>query len=214
MFSKSLFAQNEFNVKYENPTSKLGEGLLKLNHRNKSEIQFYNDSQLNSRFNAWNPQEPSQKLYPKFYELDYGICDFICTEIGSNYYKVLINYEEEKYVPKTNGWSFISWKKLIENSYGVTRKKENRTKNHLRKKPSEDSEIIPLEIKTHENFCVIQLANDWINVQHDCIYATDEYMNFEGEPCANYIEKCGNEKIGWMRWKEEGNLLVGIYLQP
>ena len=187
---------------------------MKLSYENKSEVQFYNDSQLNSRFNAWNPQEPSQKQYPKFYELDYGIYDFICTEIGSNYYKVLINYEEEKYVPKTNIWSFTSWKKLIENSYGVSRKKENRTNNHLRKEPAKDSEVIPLEIKTHENFCVIQLVDDWINVQYDCIYATDEYMDHEGEPCSSYIEKCGSEKIGWLRWQDKGDLLVGIYLQP
>ena len=154
------------------------------------------------------------EIYPKFYELDYGACDFVCLEATENYFKILIGFNKVKYVKRSNSWTLITWKDLLENSFGVTRKRDSRESNKLRSSNSEDSLEIPLELKTHENFCVISLEGDWLKVKYDCIYATDKYMEFEGEPCSVYIDKCENDKIGWIKWKEKGELLVQIYLRP
>jgi hypothetical protein len=206
--------QDDFKVKYENPTNQLGIGLIRLDYSKKPTVGIYNDSNFSSKYDQWNSEAANMEIYPKFYELDYGVCDFVCLEVNENYYKILIGYNQAKYIKVADYWRLTTWKNLIEESFGVTRKRDSRVSNKLRSSKSEESSEIALELKTHENFCVNSLEGSWLNVKYDCIYATDKYIEFEGQPCINYIDKCDNNKIGWIKWKEEGELLVQIYLRP
>jgi len=211
------FAQDQdekFRIKYENPTEELGMGLLKLDYLSQPIIEIFNDSKLESKYANWDTNLPTIEIYPKFYEFDYGICDFILLEATDTYYKVLIGFNKVKYVKPSKFWRLITWKGLIESSFGVTRKRDSRVTNKLRSLKSENSPEIPLELKIHENFCVNSLEDSWLNVKYDCIYATDEYDEFEGLPCFEYIDKCDDNRVGWIKWKQDGELLVEIYLLP
>lgn len=203
-----------FQVKYENSTKQLGIGLLKLNFDKQRSIEIFDDPNFSNKYAEWDSESPNKEIHPKFYELDYGICDFVCLEETKNYYKVLIGFDQIKYVKVSSSWSLTSWKNLIENSFGVTRKRESRVSNKLRTSKSDNSEEIPLELKIHENFCVNSLEDSWLNVKYDCIYATEQYSEFEGQSCFEYIDKCDNSKTGWIKWKQGGELLIQIYLMP
>ncbi len=214
---KIVYAEESegFQMKYENPTKQLGIGLLKLNYYQKSKVNFYEDPTLTKLVTTWDIEKPTKEIYPKYYELDYGACDFILLEETSNYFKVLVGYENIRFVKKENHWAVNSWYNRISESYGVTRKRDKREGNKLRVKADDNTEEIYIELKVHENFCVIAVEKEWIKVQYDCIYASEKYTNdFEGEPCSNYIQECGSEKIGWLRWQKDGELLIDIYLQP
>ncbi|WP_211344328.1 hypothetical protein [Flavivirga rizhaonensis] len=205
---------NNFHIKYENPTSQLGLGLLILDYYNLPIIEIYNDKNLIDKFIDWDSNKPDVDIYPKFYELDYGHCDFVLLESTKTYHKILVGLNKVKYVKNSKHWNFISWTELITNSFGVTRKRNSRESNKLRISKSDNSKEIPIELKTHENFCVNQLKDNWVNVKYDCIYATDQYIDYEGEPCSNYIDKCPDNKTGWIMWKKDGELLIQIYLRP
>ncbi len=202
-----------FQVKFENPTKLLGIGLLKLGYER--EINFYEDPGLSRPAATWIIEEPTEKIYPKYYEIDYGICEFILLEQGPGYFKVLVGYETEWYVKRDDNWIVESWQNRISGSYGVTRKRDKRAENKLRVKADDNSQEINIELKVHENFCVIAVEGEWLKVQYDCIYASEQYMTeFEGMPCSSYIQECGSEKIGWLRWQKDDVLLIDIYLQP
>jgi hypothetical protein len=213
-----IFGQNhdveEFKVKYENLTIRLGMGLLKLDYSKEQKVEIFNDSKFDSKYADWDSEQPNMEIYPKFYELDYGICDFVCLEVSNNYYKILIGFNQVKYVKPSGSWKLTTWKDLIENSFGVTKKRDSRVANKLRISKSDDSDEISLELKTHENFCVKTLEGNWLNVKYDCIYATDEYMEFEGQPCFKYIDNCDNDNVGWIKWRHNNELLVQINLNP
>lgn len=205
---------DEFKIKYENPTKQLGIGLLKLDYSKQPTVGIFNDSSFTSKYDQWNSEGANMEIYPKFYELDYGICDFVCLEVTKTYYKILIGYNQVKYVKISDSWNLSTWQELIENSFGVARKREKRDLNKLRSSNSDNSAEIPLELKVHENFCVISLEGSWLNVKYDCIYATDKYLEYEGKPCSEYIDKCEDNKVGWIKWKQNGELLIQIYLRP
>ena len=124
------------------------------------------------------------EIYPKFYELDYGIYDFVCLEITEAYYKIEAGASGIKYVKASEAWTFTSWKDLIERSFGVSRKAAWKGTNPLRSEKSEDSPEVPFEPKRFDQFC------------------------------ADYIDKCDDGKTGWIKWRYGSDLLIQIFLKP
>ena len=203
-----------FKVKYENKTDYLGIGLLKLNYHKYPRVDVFMDPELTLRYDELRDGGANMEIYPKFYELDYGIYDFVCLEITEAYYKIEAGASGIKYVKASEAWTFTSWQDLIERSFGVSRKAAWRGTNPLRSEKSEDSPEVPFEPKRFDQFCVIRLEGDWIKVKYDCLYGTDEFDAFGGQPCANYIDKCEEGKTGWIRWRYGSDLLIQIFLRP
>ena len=203
---------------YDNDVSTLGIGIVIAPEK----FDIYDDSLLTSKsasYDIYNVDESKINICPKFFKPDYGIMHFICIDSTEKAYKVLINYDESKYLPKTKTYVFKSWPDYINESYGV-RRLSFEDKNFsvpnlqqpLRKSPSKNADTLAIP-SGYEMFCPAEIKGDWLRVKFDCFY-NDEGNKHEGEPCHNYIDQCKNPVSGWLRWRDGNKLLIDIFLQP
>lgn len=179
--------EQDRNCSYDNQVSSLGIGLIIT----PSKFEIYNDSLLNDKFASWDMNQDEKKnLYSKFFKPEYGIMHFICIANNRKAYKVLVNYSEIKYLPKTKYYDFKTWADYINQSFGICRNNNtirNNSQNHpLRKKPDINSDTLAIP-KGPELFCPVEIKGDWIKVKYDCFY-NDDNNPYEDEPCFNCIE--------------------------
>ena len=204
----------DHNCSYDNQVSSLGIGLI----ISPSRFEIYNDSLLNDKIASWDMYKDEGKinLCSKLFKPDYGIMHFVCIAKSEKAYKVLVNFSEIKYLPKTKNYDFKTWDEYISQSFGIRRLINNKgdfSKNYsLRIKPNDNADTLVIP-KGHELFCPMEIKGDWIKVRYDCFY-NDENNSYEGEPCHNYIDKCKNPLTGWLRWRQENQLLIDIFLMP
>jgi len=199
---------------YDNEVASLGIGLIIA----PSTFEIFNDSLLTEKIASWDMYEGESKisLCSKFFKPDYGIMHFVCLAKSEKAYKVLVNYSDMMYLPKNKNYDFKTWEEYIAQSFGIRRltyhNDDITIKHPLRIKPNDkaDTLVIP---NGQELFCPMEIKGDWIKVNYDCFY-NDENNSFEGEPCHNYIDKCKNPLTGWLRWRQENQLLIDIFLMP
>jgi hypothetical protein len=202
------------NCSYDNQVSSLGIGLIIAPQK----FEIYNDSLLSNKIASWDMYEDESKINicSKFFKPDYGIMHFVCIAKSEKAYKVLVNFSDVKYLPKTKKYEFKTWDEYISQSYGIRRLlNENgdvSKKYTLRIKPEDNSDTLAIP-NGLELFCPMKIEGDWIKVRYDCFY-NEENNSYEGEPCHNYINKCKNPLTGWLRWRKENHLLIDIFLMP
>jgi len=195
---------------YNNDVSSLGIGLVMAPEK----FVLFNDSLLTDTFakvDMYGENMDKSPACSKFYKPDYGIMHFVCLDKTKTAFRIINDKTDVKYLPKTEGYNFITWEKYILSSFGIRRitNKTDKAINDqpLRKQPgSTDTVAIP---KGLEMFCPVKLQGDWLQVKYDCFY-NDENSKHEGEPCSIYISKCKNPETGWIRWREGNKLLIDI----
>jgi len=159
------------NCSYDNQVASLGFGLIIAPQK----FEVYNDSLLSDKTASWDmyKDESNITICSKFYKPDYGIMHFVCLAKGEKAYKVLVNYSDIKYLPKTNNYVFENWEEYIVQSYGIRRiTKDNGDipiNNPLRMKPENDADTLVIP-KGQELFCPMEIKGDWVKVRYDCFY--------------------------------------------
>ena len=199
---------------FDNQVSSLGIGLVIAPPK----FDVYDDSLLAVKYGSWDMYENSDeiKFCSKFFKPDYGIMHFVCIGKTNKAYKILVNYSDIKYLPKTKDYNFKTWNEYLLQSYGIRRlttETDGISVNFpLRILPNENADtlIIP---KGYEMFCPMEIKGDWVQVKYDCFYNEDNNPH-ETEPCHNFIDNCKNSLTGWLRWRQENNLLIDIFLMP
>lgn len=200
---------------YDNEVSILGLGLIIA----PSEFEMFNDSLLSDTYalvDIYSNDKTDLNICSKYFQPDYGIMHFICLSVTNQSYKVLINYSDVKFLPRTKAYEFITWNNYILQSFGVRRLRTKTggisSNQPLRKSDNDTTETLTIP-QGHELFCPIEVKGDWLKVTYDCFY-NDENNVFEGEPCHNYIAKCQNPLLGWLKWKQDNKILIDIFLMP
>ncbi|MDB5272952.1 MAG: hypothetical protein JWO58_1319 [Chitinophagaceae bacterium] len=198
---------------FDEKTSSLGIGLVIAPEK----LVLYEDSSLLNEFMNCDMNSGDvkrKKICCKFFKPDYGIMHFVCLDETALSYKVLINYDEVKYLPKS--YAFKTWEDYILESFGIRRILPEENPNEpilsLHKLPNVHSESLALP-KGHELFCPMKVEGDWAKVKYDCFY-NNENNDHEGEPCYSYIKECKEPLVGWLRWKQNNKLLIDIFLMP
>jgi hypothetical protein len=213
LISNIAFGQCE----YSNSTTELGIGLVgydNYNHRIPI-FEVFNDSELTDKFCSWNIYDESNEspFCAKYHKPDYGIAQVVVLDSLDKSYKVLVNEQDIKYVPKNINYVFWSWEEYLTESHGIRRKIENIDfKNQqVRHQPNNSAEPVKLPDEKFELFCVLEVKGDWIKVKYDCFYNTSQNRH-EGMPCSTYIGECTNSATGWLRWKIGNEITVDIFL--
>lgn len=199
---------------YDNPVVSLGIGLVIAGPI----VEIYNDSLLTSKLDSFDmytiDENTKINICSKYYKPDYGIMHFVCLKEHNNCFKVLVNYSTIYYLPKTKDNTFKTWEAYILDAHGISRVTDEEIvlPQPLRKKPAVQSDtlIIPNGL---EMFCPIEIKGDWVKVKYDCFYNLNENP-YEGEPCHEFINKCKNPVTGWLQWKSNNKILIGIFLIP
>ncbi len=157
------------------------------NHSN----QIYKDAKLKTKIKT-------KGIYPFFYKPDYGLYHFICLEKTDSYYKILINDNEEAFIPNNKDFIFKTWESILIGA-SVGRKDK---KHSIHEKHSISSKII-------ENNCELEAMQ------------VEEIMEIKGEywvfvifddDCDPYLDNSKNTKHGWIKWRTKDKLLVELFL--
>lgn len=202
---------------YSNSTTELGIGLVEYdNYNHRTPIfEVFNDPELTDKFCSWNIYDESNEspFCAKFHKPDYGIVQVVVLDSLDKSYKVLVNEQDIKYVPKSINYVFWSWEEYLTESHGIRRKIENIDfKNqHVRQQPNNSAEPVKLPDEKFELFCVLEVKGDWIQVKYDCFYNTTQNPH-EGMPCSTYIDECTNSATGWIRWRIGNEITIDIFL--
>lgn len=200
---------------YDNEVSMLGIGLVIA----PAKFEVFNDSLLSKRWITGDMSAGDtilDRVCPKFNKPDYGIMHFVCVAKTPESYRILINYKEVKYLPKTTTYVFKTWEAYIMESYGVARStSESETafrSQALKTAPDDAADTLAIPAG-RELFCPVQLQGDWLQVKYDCFY--NEVDNpHEGTPCHQYISQCKIPLTGWLRWRKDQHLLIDIFQMP
>lgn len=203
------------NCQYDNEVSTLGIGIVIA----PTQFDIFNDSLLTNKFasrDMYSEDGNKKDICSKFYKPDYGIMHFVCIGKTDKAYKVLINYSDIKYFPKTKNYDFKTWGEYILQSFGIRRLTSETggisQQLPLRNQANDNAAVLTIP-KGLEMFCPMEIKGDWVEVKYDCFYNNDDNPN-EGEPCHNFIDKCKNPLTGWLRWRQENKLLIDIFLMP
>jgi hypothetical protein len=198
------------NCSYENSVSDLGVGIVLA----PTTFEIFEDSSLTKKHSTINMYEDENKIdfCSMFYKPDYGIMTFVVVGENTKSYKIMTGLTEYKFLPKTKEYEFKTWEKYILESLGVRRKIESEIKQQLKEQSTEDSKDLKIP-EGHELFCPMEIKGDWIKVKYDCFYNA-ETSEYEGQPCNNYIDKCERPLTGWIKWRNQNELLIDIFLIP
>lgn len=114
----------EAQCEYENPTVKLGIGMLIWDGGCSNTIAIYNDTLL-SEVTEVNLCEHEKNVCPYFYKPDYEIAHFIVNNIYSDSYEILYNFDKKGYIKKNAVFQFKPWDQyLVEQPLGANIKGE------------------------------------------------------------------------------------------
>ncbi len=139
-----------------------------------------------------------ENVFPFFYKPDYGLYHFICLKKTTAYYEVLVNDTEIAYIPNNMNFYFKTWDAVL-----LQAAVERLTKNNLiRKELGDKSEVV-------QNNCDF----DRLTVE-DIVEKNGEHWLFVSfsPKCEYYPNKNTQLKYGWVKWKNQGKLLVNILL--
>jgi hypothetical protein len=209
--------QQLFKCKYENEVSSLGIGLVKAPRK----LAVYNDSLLTGKPITIDMQaiadDTLTSICTKYYYPEYEIMYFVCTGKTEKAYQVLVNYSEIRYLPKTKGYVFQTWDEHLLAAMGITRNTNDagellQPTALLRKEPKDNADTLAIPPGA-EMFCAMKVQGDWVQVKYDCFYNQNPNPH-EGYPCHSFINKCKDTLAGWLRWRKDNKVLIGIALFP
>lgn len=129
----------------------------------------------------------SQEFRPYMFNPDYALLGLIVTqELPNGKFKVVVNHIEsmEKYIQLEDYLVFRSWPDQVLNAFSIS---YNQADNPLKKRSSNTSQSIlsPEDVFFHP----VKTENQWLQVKWG---------------------KGGNEEYGWIKWKEDGFLVVAL----
>ena len=197
---------------YDNEVNSIGIGLIIVPEK----FKIYRDNKLSELYGEFDIYREEVSICSKYFKPDYGILHFVCIERTNKYFKVLVNFSTVLYLENNKENIFTTWNDYILSSYGIRRLTSNSGEisesQNLKSEPDDKSETLEIP-EGYELFCPIEIKKEWLKVQYDCFYNEEENPN-EGKPCNEYIDKCKNPTVGWIRWKKKNKILIDIFLMP
>lgn len=171
---------------YLNQTGSLGVGLvmIKNTYSPNDKVTFYNDNKLSNKSEDFFITQPNSIRFPKFYKPDYGICYFVCLEKTANYFKILVNEKDVKFIGTDSNSTFINWPKLLLKSTGIRVLNINQ---HFYIQAFTESLLA--NIKPDHILTVISVKNDWVEIKDQI-----------------------TKNVGWFQWKKNDQLTIEILL--
>jgi len=183
---------------------KLGLGIVAIDdtYDVKKIVTVYKDKGLKTKIEDFKLYGQLKNVWPYYFKPDYGLCYFVCLEKNKDYFKILVNDNEEGFLANDRDKYFKTWDSILINA-GIER--IDLKTNPLKLKPADNAEAINLgyEIKVDrlEVDDVIEINGEhWIKVSY----------SISGKvPCDKGTSDCGR---GWIKWKTGDKLLINILL--
>jgi len=178
---------------YNNDVPTMGIGLFLAG----DSVILYKNSGLTEEFFSSAVYDENTFFCAKYHAPDYGIMQFVCVDSTQTCYKLLINEGKVIYTPKTSG-AFSTWENYILSSLGVDIPEG--TAIYYNSDTFEVKDSVQ-----NMDYCPVQLKGDWLQVQYHCSYSGDAIV----DACPE-IDECSQK--GWIQWRKNDQILIGVYL--
>lgn len=175
---------------FEQAAKALGIGLVKLSPA--KVLHAYKDPMLLQNSETYTFAQEEGMVSPKFFDENFRLCFFVCLDKTKDYYKILINPLEERYIKTGEGLDFLEWDDFLKNKEFSFISRKDPVQNKLRRAPNERSRHLRNESKTiFDMMTPLAIEGDWVKVR--------------------YFDKNKNRKTGWIKWRRENKLLVNLH---
>jgi hypothetical protein len=149
---------------------------------------FYDDS--DGRFEYTN-----DKFRPFAFHQDNFLLVLKCTEINDKFFEVIVNEKTglKKYVKANDPvFKFETWQELVLSTFAVNFEKKS---NPVLEAPAGQMRegFFPKDVTLRP----IEIRGDWLKI---------EWQTEQGQE-----SRYNKSATGWVRWKEDGNLLIELY---
>ena len=192
---------------FEHNTCTLGIGVVMIT----DSLDIYNDSLLHDKAESHTLSESmtptsnwgTLKYCPLYFKPDYSVVHFVCIGKTAKAYKVIVNYSQIKYLPRTKEYVFRAWDSYILESGGLSCSPQHDSTYVLRQAPSLNSDsVVVHDYHGIRGFCPVEVKGDWVKVIYTCPYYECGIHSSKSE--------CGDRKTAWLKWKKKNKLLVYI----
>jgi hypothetical protein len=181
----SAFAQKSG---FERPSKTLGIGVIKL--LPEQILHAFKDPYCQKAMASYAFGSRDGLMQPKFFDKNFGLCYFVCTERTANYYKILVNPLDELYIKIDKEIEFLEWGNFLENDHFTYIGRKDWYNNRIRLQPNDSAAEINYERK-YDTMIPLKIQGDWLKVK---------FFNNHGR------------QVGWIRWKSDTKLLINFQL--
>lgn len=158
------------------------------------QIQFFLDESIKG-YNIRDLKKQKEWLKPQAMWFDYDFFFFRCIHQTENFYKVVVNNQTGMtyWIKKADFLSFQDWEQLLIGVLTISRNNDQ----SIKAKPDSDSQTIDFE--ADDCFHVIKMQGDWIEITTN-------------GTCTEFEMTSGKLDSGWIKWREDDNLLIEYFL--
>ncbi|PKW29935.1 hypothetical protein [Flavobacterium lindanitolerans] len=155
-------------------------------------IQFYQDEVTGSP-DIRDIESVEKWLKPEGFFLDYDQLVFRCKSEERFWIEVIVNNEtgESYWIRKTKSVDLDTWEGFLKNAFMISR---NSFPQEIKAQPNDSARTIPFD--GEDCFQVKSMKGDWIQI------FTGSHCDDDGNPI----------KSGWIRWKQENEILIDYFL--
>lgn len=174
---------------FELPSKTLGIGVIKLQPQ--QILQAFQDPYFRKAVQSYEFGSRDGMIQPKFFDDNFGLCYFVCTERTDRYYKILVNPLDELYIKTDNDLEFLDWGNFLKNDNFTYISRKDWYNNRIRLQPSDNAPEISYE-RLYDTMMPLKTQGEWVKVK--------------------FFNKRGRQ-TGWIRWRSETKLLINFQLQ-
>ena len=182
----------------KNPIS-LGLGIVALQdtYNESKVVTIYKDKNFSGKIEDFRLYAQLKRIRPFAWKPDYGLCYFVCLEKTKDYYRILINNQEEGFLKNDSDTRFKTWESLLINT---TVERLDAKTNPLKVEPGDDQRSIDVKYDVKANrlevLDVVEVnGQHWIHVR----FSKTGVM-----PCTPDCD------MGWVKWRAGDKLLVNL----
>lgn len=189
----SLIVENEAvavsaaldSLEYQNDKyfNHLGIGVVQFTNVD-AKIQLYADENMQKSISN---HVLGADVIPFFYKPDYGILFFSCVEENQNNYKIYLKDNKVAYLKKEKEIKYFSWNDFLKNEIVGLSSKDPEA--NLYADAVNGKQIDNSELSTDDEIDITDVEDNWVQIDNKTV-----------------------KKTYWMKWREEENLLVSLYL--
>jgi phosphatidylglycerol---prolipoprotein diacylglyceryl transferase len=165
-------------------------------------VTVFKDKRLAVKLEDFKLYGGSRMIQPFYFKPDYGLCYFVCLEKTKDYYRILINDQQQAFLKANSDLYFKTWEALLINT---TIERFNISTNPIRSKPADTSEVILVTNQLPvDRLLILEVletgGESWARIK----FSRSDKLPHE----APHTD-CGE---GWIKWKKEDKLLIDLLL--
>lgn len=185
----NLWACGQGNGDFERPSKTLGIGVIQLLPH--QVLSVFKDPFCRMPIETYEFGNRDGLAQPKFFDYNFDLCYFVCTQRTDDYYKILINPLDEAYIRIDPKLTFWDWDDFLRNDHFAAVGRKDWFHNRMRLRPHDKAPEMDYE-RHFDALMPLKTQGEWLKVR---------------------FTQHNKQKTGWIRWRSKSKLLLNFQLR-